>query len=113
MDSATLEKVRELVQETLAQGHPHGAVTFGPIEIRRTYDADDGSPYLRIVIVVDGSRDDLDIKWLGGLPRRLLSSFSDAGIDDYPNLSYVSKEEWGSGTEKWLNTSFEGAVESC
>ena len=56
MDSTTLEQVRDFVQEALAEGHPHGAVAFGPIEVRRTYDADDGAPYLRIVIVFDGSR---------------------------------------------------------
>ena len=112
MDSTTLEQVRDFVQEALAEGHPHGAVAFGPIEVRRTYDADDGAPYLRIVIVFDGSKDDLDIKWLGGLPTRLLSRFSAVGIEDYPNLSYVARDEWGSGAEKWLNTYPEANVES-
>jgi hypothetical protein len=113
MDSTTLAQVRDFVQEALAEGHPRGGVSFGPIEVRRTYDADDGSPYLRIVIVVDGSKDDLDVGWLGGMPRRLLSRLSDVGIEDYPNLSYVSSEEWSSGVEKWLTTYPQGNGESC
>ncbi|MCY4483454.1 MAG: hypothetical protein OXC12_11300 [Spirochaetaceae bacterium] len=113
MDSTTLAQVRDFVQEALAEGHPRGGVSFGPIEVRRTYDADDGSPYLRIVIVVDGSTDDLDVGWLGGMPRRLLSRLSDVGIEDYPNLSYVSREEWSSGVKKWLTTYPQGNGESC
>ena len=112
MDSTTIERVRGFVQEVLAEGHPHGRITFGPIAVRRTLDADDGSPYFRIVIVFDGSKENLDIRWLGSLPRRLLSRFSEAGIEEYPNLSYVSREEWGSGTEKWLSTYPECSVES-
>lgn len=101
------------MQEALAEGHPRGGVAFGPIEVRRTYDVDDGSPYLRIVIVVDGSKEHLDVAWLGGMPRLLLARLSDMGIEDYPNLSYVSREEWGSGVEKWLTTYPDGNGESC
>lgn len=111
MDSTTFKKVKDLVQEALATAPPVAGIAFGPIIVRRAYDADDGSTYLRILIVIDGPKDDLDIKWLGSLPRHLLSKLSAAGIDDYPNLSYVSKDDWGRGSEEWLRTYPEALVD--
>ena len=93
MDSTTIERIRGFVQEALADGHPQGRITFGPIAVRRTLDADDGSPYFCIVIVFDGSKENLNIRWFSSLPRRLLLRFSEVGIEEYPNLSYVSREE--------------------
>ena len=111
MDSTTFKIVKDLVQEALSTAPPAAGITFGPIIIRRAYDAADGSAYLRILIVIDGPKDDLDIKWLGSLPRHLLAKFSEAGIDDYPNLSYVSKDDWGHGSEEWLRTYPEAQVD--
>ena len=92
------EVIKGIVRDDLLQGHPAGSgISFGPIEVVEGADDfgdGDGQPYLRILIVYDGDQQRLNFSWLAGLITRVGSKLTDAGIDEFPNPSFIEKTEW-------------------
>ena len=92
------EVIKRIVRDDLLQGHPAGSgISFGPIEVVEEADDfgdGDGQPYLRILIVYDGDQQRLNFSWLAGLITRVSSKLTDAGIDEFPNPSFIEKTEW-------------------
>lgn len=90
--------VKEIVRADLLQGHPVGSdIKFGPIVVVDEVDNfgdGDGQPYLRILIVYEGDHEQLNYRWLAGLITRVSSRLTEAGIDEFPNPSFVEKSEW-------------------
>lgn len=90
--------VEEIVRDDLLQGHPAGGdITFGPIVVVDDVDGfgdGDGQPYLRILIVYEGAHEQLNYRWLAGLITRISAKLTEAGIDEFPNPSFVEKSEW-------------------
>ena len=90
--------VEEIVRDDLLRGHPTGGdITFGPIVVVDDVDDfgdGDGQPYLRIMIVYDGDHEQLNYPWLAGLITRVSSRLTEAGIDEFPNPSFVERSEW-------------------
>ena len=89
------ERVADIVRKTLVERF--AGAPFGPIRVIPAVDEfgdGDGEKYLRIVIVFDGDQEALDARWTSTLIRRIRPKLFDAGVEEFPSFSFVSKSDW-------------------
>lgn len=95
-------RVEIIVRETL-EDRFKGTFVFDPVLAVPAIDefgGGDGSAYLRIVIIFDGDRKQLDPGWTSGLIGRIEPKLIDAGIEEFPSPSFIEKSEWLSLNRK-------------
>ena len=89
------QQVRVIVRKTLAERFLEDEFVFEPVVVSRTPDKfGDNSAYLRIVIVFDGDQGRLDPAWTSGFLTRIQPKLIDAGIEEFPSVSFIEKSEW-------------------
>ena len=88
------EKVAAIVGQELRERFA-GQLVFDPIRVIPAVDEyGDGEEYLRVMIVFEGDQEALDAGWTSGLIRRIRPKLFDAGVKEFPSLSFVGKSEW-------------------
>ena len=90
------EKVAAIVGQELRKRFADQLV-FDPIRVIPAVDEygdGDGEEYLRVMIVFEGDQEALDAGWTSGLIRRIRPKLFDAGVKEFPSLSFVGKSEW-------------------
>ena len=89
--------VRGFIDERFAEDE----FTFDPIVVIPTYDEwgphATGELYLRVIVVYDGDRKNLDVHWTGMLIGRVRDKLLGAGYEEWPSFSWAPKHEW-----RWL-----------
>ena len=94
MTPENMEKVHGIVSETL-YGRFGSDLVFDPIIIKPDIDYyGDGDEYVRLLIVVDGDTDLLDIDRLWGLIGELRLKMEAEGIMEFPSPYYIDKKEY-------------------
>lgn len=92
------EKVIAIVRKFLDERFTEDEFIFDPIVVIPTYDEwgphATGELYLRILIVYDGDRKNLDVHWTGMLIGRVRDRLLEAGYEEWPNFSWVPKYDW-------------------
>ena len=89
------ERVADIVRKMLVERF--AGAPFGPIRVIPAVDEfgdGDGEKYLRILIVFDGDQEALDARWTSTLIRRIRPKLFDAGVEEFPSFSFVSKSDW-------------------
>ena len=97
------ERVRSIVRKALAERFAEEFV-FEPILVVPTVDDfgdGDGSTYLRILVVFDGDQERLDPAWTSGLIRRIEPRLIEAGVEEFPSVSFIKKSEWWQSFPQW------------
>ena len=92
------EKVAEITRNLLEERFGDDFV-FDPITVESRVDPYDND-YLYIQVVYDGEYDNLDIKWMLGLTRRMRPALLALELDDHPFHSFVEKSDWEAGPPK-------------
>ena len=90
------ETVARIVRETLEERFA-GDFVFDPILVMPAVDEygdGDGETYLQIVIVFDGDQALLDPGWTSGLIRRIRPRLIEAGVEEFPSPSFITRAEW-------------------
>lgn len=94
MERKRREKIAEIVKETLEERFADDFV-FDPVLVMPAIDGDgSGDPYLQIMIVFDGDQKLLDPGWTSGLIRRIRPKLIEAGVEEFPSPSFITKAEW-------------------
>lgn len=96
MEQKRREKVAEIVKETLEE-HFADDFVFDPVLVMPAIDEygdGNGEPYLQIMIVFDGDQKLLDPGWTSGLIRRIRPKLIEAGVEEFPSPSFITKAEW-------------------
>ena len=89
------QQIRVIVRQTLAERFSEEEFVFEPVVVSRTTDKfGDNSAYLRIVIVFDGDQRGLDPAWTSGFLTRIQPKLIEAGIEEFPSVSFIEKSEW-------------------
>ena len=89
------EKVADIVRKMLTERF--SGIAFGPIRVVPAIDEfgdGDGEEYLRILVVFDGDQKALDARWTSTLIRRIRPKLFDAGVEEFPSFSFISKSDW-------------------
>lgn len=96
MERKRREKIAEIVKETLEERFADDFV-FDPVLVMPAIDEygdGSGEPYLQIMIVFDGDQKLLDPGWTSGLIRRIRPKLIEAGVEEFPSPSFITKAEW-------------------
>ena len=72
---------------------------FDPIIVKARVDHYDND-YVEVKVVYDGDYDNLDIKWMLGMTRRMRPALLALELDDHPSVRYIEKSEWEAGPPK-------------
>ena len=105
------ERVRSIVRKTLQERFQDEFV-FEPIVVESAVDQfGDGGTYLRILVVFDGDQNKLDPGWTSGLIRRIEPRLVEAGIEEFPSVSFSEKFEWWNSYLKRQRGHWEDVVE--
>lgn len=90
-----LEKVTDIIRQTLDERFSSDEFIFGPIVVKPRIDYY-GDEYMEITVVYEGDRKLLDPGWTLGLVRRILPKMKDEGIHvtNRPSKSFIPKHEW-------------------
>ena len=92
------EKVIAIVRKFLDERFTEDEFIFDPIVVIPTYDEwgphATGELYLRILIVYDGDRKNLNVRRTGELSMQVRSRLLAEGYEEWPNLSWVAKSGW-------------------
>ena len=92
MTPENMKKVREVFAETL-YGRFAADLVFDPIIVKPDVDYY-GDDYIRVLIVVDGDPDLLDVKRLRGIIGELRDKLEIHGIMEFPSPYYIDKDEY-------------------
>lgn len=89
------EKVASIFAEALEERFGDELV-FNPIIVIPKVDdyGEDVFPYIHVYVVFDGDQAKLDPDWTLTLTRRIRPSLIEAGVEEFPVKSFVSKSEW-------------------
>ena len=88
-----MKKIATVVREMLAADFEN--VTIVDVRIQDEKDSD-GDAVLRVEVVFEGSRKDMDVGKLAGVVRHIRPKLSEIGESAFPVFSFISKGDWGA-----------------
>lgn len=92
-----MKKIAKVVKETLAVDFENVRI----IDVRVQDEQDsDGDAVLRVEVVFEGTRKDMDVRKLAGIVRHVRPKLSEIGENAFPVFSFISKGDWGAGRLK-------------
>lgn len=92
-DTATIRRITEVVNDTLSADFDSVKI----IKIKVVGDDDFDDDFLRIEVIFEGARKDIDARKLSGAVRHVRPKLTAIGEKAFPLFSFISERDAGAG----------------
>jgi hypothetical protein len=92
-----MKKIAKVVKETLAIDF--GNVRIIDVRVQDEQDSD-GDAVLRVEVVFEGTRNDMDVSKLAGVVRHIRPKLSEIDENAFPVFSFIARGDWDAGRLK-------------
>ena len=91
VDDMDYDKISDAIAQILSRDFKRIAIT--KVDVAQDFDHD-GDPILRVDVVVDGARTDLDGKEISSAVRRIRPALEDVEGTPFPVIAFIDSKEY-------------------